>query len=200
MGRVGPGRAAEQVQRGGRPETKSPDRGAAGPGRGGAGSPQGRGGGQGQGRWDRGRAGAGGAGDDEGAEARTRRRRRQSRSLTEGGMETDVLTRQRRRHAGGRVHEATRDQDFDSRQPQGAAGRRLGGDHEEPAGASSALHAQAGLELCSLRKGTEQLVPLPRVPNVEVILDEWLIYLQNEEEEKKRLRPLSRSLPYTHRS
>lgn len=31
-----------------------------------------------------------------------------------------------------------------------------------------------------------QLVPLPRVPNVEVILDEWLIYLQNEEEEKKR--------------
>ncbi|GAA5956087.1 hypothetical protein JCM8115_004409 [Rhodotorula mucilaginosa] len=33
----------------------------------------------------------------------------------------------------------------------------------------------------------QQLVPLPRVPNVEVILDEWLIYLQNEEEEKKRI-------------
>ncbi|BGO92873.1 Esa1p-associated factor [Rhodotorula toruloides] len=33
----------------------------------------------------------------------------------------------------------------------------------------------------------QQLVPLPRVPNVDVILDEWLIYLQNEEEEKKRI-------------
>ncbi|GJN91680.1 hypothetical protein Rhopal_004703-T1 [Rhodotorula paludigena] len=33
----------------------------------------------------------------------------------------------------------------------------------------------------------QQLVPLPRVPNVDVILDEWLIYLQNEEEDKKRI-------------
>ncbi|GAA5894401.1 hypothetical protein JCM5296_005157 [Sporobolomyces johnsonii] len=33
----------------------------------------------------------------------------------------------------------------------------------------------------------QQLVPLPRNPSVDVILDEWLKYLQNEEEDKKRL-------------
>jgi len=31
-----------------------------------------------------------------------------------------------------------------------------------------------------------QLVPIPRVPNVDTILNEWLIYLQNEEETRKR--------------
>ncbi|CEQ38904.1 SPOSA6832_00380, partial [Sporobolomyces salmonicolor] len=35
--------------------------------------------------------------------------------------------------------------------------------------------------------GVRQLVPLPRNPSVDVILDEWLKYLQNEEEDKKRL-------------
>ncbi|GAA6001761.1 hypothetical protein JCM10207_002303 [Rhodosporidiobolus poonsookiae] len=33
----------------------------------------------------------------------------------------------------------------------------------------------------------QQLVPLPRNPSVDTILDEWMIYLQNEEEEKKRI-------------
>ncbi|GAA5988582.1 hypothetical protein JCM5350_004463 [Sporobolomyces pararoseus] len=33
----------------------------------------------------------------------------------------------------------------------------------------------------------QQLVPLPRVPNVDTILDEWLKYLQNEEDDKRRL-------------
>ncbi|GAA5835364.1 hypothetical protein JCM3766R1_004767 [Sporobolomyces carnicolor] len=33
----------------------------------------------------------------------------------------------------------------------------------------------------------QQLVPLPRLPNVDVILDEWLKYLQNEEDDKRRL-------------
>ncbi|GAA6036914.1 hypothetical protein JCM8097_006351 [Rhodosporidiobolus ruineniae] len=33
----------------------------------------------------------------------------------------------------------------------------------------------------------QQLVPLPRVPNVDTILDEWMIYLQNEDEDKKRI-------------
>ncbi|BGP12812.1 Esa1p-associated factor [Rhodosporidiobolus nylandii] len=33
----------------------------------------------------------------------------------------------------------------------------------------------------------QQLVPLPRNPSVDTILDEWMIYLQNEEEDKKRI-------------
>ncbi|GAA5911555.1 hypothetical protein JCM8208_006872 [Rhodotorula glutinis] len=33
----------------------------------------------------------------------------------------------------------------------------------------------------------QQLVPIPRVPNVDTILNEWLIYLQNEEETRKRV-------------
>ncbi|GAA5922891.1 Eaf3p [Sporobolomyces koalae] len=33
----------------------------------------------------------------------------------------------------------------------------------------------------------QQLVPLPRVPCVDTILDEWLKYLQNEEDDKRRL-------------
>ncbi|GAA6013239.1 hypothetical protein JCM11491_006325 [Sporobolomyces phaffii] len=33
----------------------------------------------------------------------------------------------------------------------------------------------------------QQLVPVPRVPNVDTILDEWLKYLQNEEDDKRRL-------------
>ncbi|GAA5832288.1 hypothetical protein JCM11251_004308 [Rhodosporidiobolus azoricus] len=33
----------------------------------------------------------------------------------------------------------------------------------------------------------QQLVPLPRNPSVDTILDEWMIYLQNEEEDKRRI-------------
>ncbi|GAA5870359.1 hypothetical protein JCM16303_001975 [Sporobolomyces ruberrimus] len=33
----------------------------------------------------------------------------------------------------------------------------------------------------------QQLVPLPRMPSVDTILDEWLKYLQNEEDDKRRL-------------
>ncbi|GAA5857196.1 hypothetical protein JCM8547_009364 [Rhodosporidiobolus lusitaniae] len=33
----------------------------------------------------------------------------------------------------------------------------------------------------------QQLVPLPRNPSVETILDEWMIYLQNEDEDKRRI-------------
>ncbi|BGP44867.1 Esa1p-associated factor [Rhodotorula kratochvilovae] len=33
----------------------------------------------------------------------------------------------------------------------------------------------------------QQLVPIPRLPNVDTILNEWLIYLQNEEETRKRV-------------
>ncbi|GAA5826716.1 hypothetical protein JCM5353_000091 [Sporobolomyces roseus] len=33
----------------------------------------------------------------------------------------------------------------------------------------------------------QQLVPVPRTPNVDTILDEWLKYLQNEEDDKRRL-------------
>lgn len=32
----------------------------------------------------------------------------------------------------------------------------------------------------------EQLVPLPRVPNVDTILDEWNKYLQNEDHDRRR--------------
>jgi len=32
----------------------------------------------------------------------------------------------------------------------------------------------------------DQLVPVPRTPNVDTILDEWLKYLQNEEDDKRR--------------
>ncbi|GAA6058684.1 hypothetical protein JCM10212_003372 [Sporobolomyces blumeae] len=33
----------------------------------------------------------------------------------------------------------------------------------------------------------QQLVPLPRNPSVDIILEEWLKYLQNEEDDKRRL-------------
>jgi mortality factor 4-like protein 1 len=35
-------------------------------------------------------------------------------------------------------------------------------------------------------RSPSQLVPLPRNPSVDMILDEWMIYLQNEDEDKKR--------------
>lgn len=78
VGRVGSRRAPQQVQRGGRPEAKSPHRGAARARRRRTRSPQGGRGGESQEHRHRRRARAGGTRNRERAEARTRGRRRTS--------------------------------------------------------------------------------------------------------------------------
>ena len=71
--------------------------------------------------------------------------------------------------SGGRASQAAVDQAADPGRAEDSPGRRVGGDHEELASVSSASWSAL----------TSQLVPLPRTPNVQQILQEYETHITN---------------------